>query len=247
MGLTSASGQTETSQEGGQDADLQPAGIMPADSAGDLLHSETVDALTDKVSIGWSLWQETRSAYLKVVISVLLTLVLTWAFAGWQTIHIAGWICFAGILLTCIQAYPILISSDGADLVTPIGTIRSFYGSLEHHGPLFRRMWLLITPEGHSCRAFSDYDSFRLYWKRRLREWRHRSGAWLMTPIVAEVTEIQSYSPSSNADCISIEFQVVIKIRGRRHLGPVAEYQVEATAYKAKDGFWYLDQGALPE
>jgi hypothetical protein len=247
MGLTSASGQTESSQECGSNADLQLAGIAPADSAGDSHQSETMETLANEIPNGWSLWQETRSAYLKVVISVLLTLVLTWAFAGWQTIDIAGWICLTGIILTCIQAYPILISRDGPDLATPIGTIRSFYGSLEHHGPLFRRMWLLITPEGRSCRAFSDYDSFRLYWKRRLREWRHRSGAWAMTPIVAEVTEIRSHSLNSNADCISIEFQVVIKIRGRRHLGPVAEYQVEANAYKAKDGFWYLDQGALPE
>lgn len=200
-----------------------------------------------QIQPGWSQWRECRSAAVKVVVLALTTTVLTWAFAGWHTIHIAGWICLTGVLLVCLQSYPVLISrSDKAELDTPENAIRTFFQSLEHHGPMFRRMWLLLTPTGQTCRGFSDYDSFRLYWRRRLREWRHRSGAWPLTPAVVEVQIIEC-ELEDEGNSARLHYEITIKFRGRRHLSPVAQYGLESTAQRASDGHWYLNQGALPE
>lgn len=195
----------------------------------------------------WTWSAESGPAIVRLTFTTALTIMAVWLFSGWQTIHIAGMICVLGLLVNLLAAYPLLIGSEKPDNSTPARALKTYFESLEHHGPLYRRMWLLLANEAKSCRNFSNFEGFRLYWKQKTREWRHRAGAWPLTPIVIQIqnyleepNEIESFSRQ-------VQCRIMIMIRGRRAAGPVASYDFSTYLVQGIDSNWYLANGDLPE
>lgn len=221
----------------------------PPDSVNSLPepHFAQLDPSRTELFSEWSPWKETASAYVRTLIVFLVTVILAWSLSGWQTIHYAAWVCLIGITLASLQAYPILIASDRPDLTTPESCLKSYYQSLAHHGPLFLRMWLMMTPDARSCRQYKNFDSFRYYWRCRLKEWRHRAGVLPLTPVAIEITVESITADKQYADRVEVSYLVSVSLRGRRSLGPVATYSLQSILQKTKDDDWLITQGALPE
>ena len=140
----------------------------------------------------WSRLRESKTDILRMTIVVLCTMILAWIFADWNTIHLAGWICVLGTGLLAVMAYPLAVGFERPIRMSPERAVRDYFESLEHHGPLYRRMWIFLAPEGQSSRSYADYESFRLYWKQRVREWQHRGNAWPMTPVAITIDRFES-------------------------------------------------------
>ena len=67
-----------------------------------------------------------------------------------------------------LLAIPILISLERPVRITPEQAVKDFYGSLSHHVPHFRRMWLLLSTGGRTSGHFSTFPEFKKYWVDRL-------------------------------------------------------------------------------
>ncbi|MFM7316427.1 MAG: hypothetical protein ACKO5E_05720 [bacterium] len=196
---------------------------------------------------GWSRRSEMGSSIVRLVLSASLTTLAVWLFSGWQTIHIAGMIYMVGIFFNALVAYPLVIASEKPDLGSPKMAVMAFFDSLEHHGPLYGRMWLLLTPEAQNCRSFSNFDGFRLYWKQKVKEWQHRAGAWPLTPVVINISDINISNDNTTATEVLFSCQISVLIRGRRAYGPVTSYDFTTTVVQNTNGNWYLATGDLPD
>ena len=81
---------------------------------------------------------------------------------------IAFLILILGGIAAVILSYPILITLERPVRITPEQALRDFYGSLSHHFPHFRRMWLLLSSAGRISTAYGSFEGFKAYWKDRL-------------------------------------------------------------------------------
>ena len=215
--------------------------VKTADSA-----ESPVDQPSNTTFPTWSSRSERSRAVFSLVVSLAFTLLVIWVFSGWKTIHIAGWVCVGGILLNVVVAYPLIVGSDTPDNSTPQRAIRDYFQSLEHHGPLYRRMWLLLAPPGKQCRNYSDFDSYKLFWKRKTREWRHRAGVGPLTPVVIRINGLDCQKKDSS-ELAEIRCQIEVLLRGRRHAGPVFSYELTTPLIRGVDNNWYLMAGDLPD
>lgn len=195
----------------------------------------------------WTRFEESGPAIFRVAAAGMGTLVLAWLFAGWQTLHIAGWICVLGAILTTAMAYPLVVGLERPIRMSPERVVRDYFEALEHHGPLLRRMWIFLAPEGRQGRYFANLDQFQFYWKRRIREWRHRGDGLPMTPVSISIENFQQTFDPEIDNLRHLKFTVAVSLRGKRDKGPVSTYQVEWSAVKASDRQWYLLNGDLPE
>lgn len=195
----------------------------------------------------WTRFRESRSDFVRMTVAGLSTIILAWLFSGWSTIHLAGGICIVGTAVVAIMAYPLIVGLERPIRMSPERAVHDYFESLEHHGPLYRRMWIFLTPEAQNCRSFSDYDSFKLYWKQRVKEWRHRGNAWPQTPVVISVDQFQSKPDASDPNKSLLKFSIAVSLRGHRSRGPIASYKLSWTAFRGPDRQWYLADGNLPE
>lgn len=195
----------------------------------------------------WTRFQESSADFVRIAVTGMSTVILAWLFSGWSTIHLAGWICILGTAVTAMMSYPLIVGLERPVRMSPERVVCDYFESLEHHGPLYRRMWIFLAPEARNCRAFADYDSFRLYWKQRIQEWRHRGNAWPLTPIVISIQKFQSKTDPSDPNKSHLKFSIAVSLRGHRNLGSIASYDLNWTAVRNTDRQWYLADGNLPE
>jgi hypothetical protein len=195
----------------------------------------------------WTRFRESSSDFVRMAVAGLSTIILAWLFSGWSTIHLAGWICVAGTAVVAITAYPLIVGLERPVRMSPERAVRDYFESLEHHGPLYRRMWIFLTPEAQNCQSFADFDSFKLYWNQRAQEWRHRGNAWPRTPVVISFDQFQSKQDASDPNKSLLKFSISVSLRGHRSSGPVASYKLSWTAFRGPDRQWYLADGNLPE
>ncbi len=195
----------------------------------------------------WSRLRESKTDILRMTIVVLCTMILAWIFADWNTIHLAGWICVLGTGLLAVMAYPLAVGLERPIRMSPERAVRDYFESLEHHGPLYRRMWIFLAPEGQTSRSYADYESFRLYWKQRIREWQHRGNAWPMTPVAITIDRFESKPDPEDPESRSLNFTVNVSLRGHRSQGPIATYSLNWRAVRGPDQQWYLSVGNLPD
>jgi hypothetical protein len=195
----------------------------------------------------WTRRAESGRTILMMTVAVLGTLILAWIFADWKTLHIAGWVCIIGAVVTMLLSYPLVVGLERPLRMSPERAVRDYFEALEHHGPLLRRMWLFLAPEGRETRYYSNFDGFQAYWRRRIREWQHRGDAWRVTPVAIMVGQVDSPQDAQNPNIRHLHFTVQVSIRGKRAAGPVATYHVQWTAVRGPDRQWYLLSGDLPE
>jgi|GEM_PF-6244080 len=193
----------------------------------------------------WSRYQESGPALFRVLFSAGITLLLAWLFADWNTIHVSGWFALIGGISTILMAYPLVVGLERPVRTSPERVVRDFFESLEHHVPLYRRMWLLLTPESRVTRHYTDLAGFREYWKGRIREWQHR-GAWPGTPVVMSIGSLTATPDPGEPFVRHLKFTLAVSLRGRRSSGSVATYDISWTAERGRDGQWYLRQAEPP-
>ncbi len=195
----------------------------------------------------WSRARESGPHLFRVFLAGGITLILAWLFADWNTIHISGWVTVIGSLATILLAYPLVVGLERPVRSSPERAVRDFVESLEHHGPLYRRMWLLLTPEAQNSPHYSEFAGFQRYWKGRIQEWRHRGDAWAGTPVVMSIESLRA-NPDPNDPLVRhVNFDLAVSLRGRRSAGPVARYPMRWTTERGRDGQWYLLQADPPE
>jgi hypothetical protein len=149
-----------------------------------------------------------------------------------------------GGLVAIVLCYPILITLERPVRLTPEPAVRDYYGSLAHHRPHFRRMWLLLSTAGRISPAFGSYEGFKAYWAGRLRELRDgRVGSF--TPLVFKIEDFTS-EKSAGKNRIDVEFKVRVSIRGRRSEGAIETIPMKIGLVRGPDKMWYLENGVLP-
>lgn len=195
----------------------------------------------------WSRRKESGPDLFRVLFSAGVTLILAWIFADWNTIHISGWVTVLGTLVTILLAYPLVVGLERPVRSSPERAVRDFFEALEHHGPLYPRMWLLLTPEAQNAAHYSEFSGFRRYWKGRIQEWRHRGDAWAGTPVVLTIDSLRANPDPHEPLVRHVKFDLAVSVRGRRSSGPVARYSMQWTAERGRDGQWYLREADPPE
>lgn len=195
----------------------------------------------------WSRSAEAGTTVVRLILTIALTILAVWLFSGWRTIHIAGIISVIGLFINGLAAYPLVIGAEKPDHSSPELAMKSYFESLEHHGPLYRRMWLLLATDARNCRSFNNYEGFRLYWKQKINEWRHRAGAFPLTPIVIQIRDYDKVLDNNDLNLTTISCQIDVLLRGRRAAGPVASYDFSTRFVQGSEGNWYLANGDLPE
>jgi hypothetical protein len=148
-----------------------------------------------------------------------------------------------GVVAVCL-AYPILITLERPVRITPEQALRDYYGSLSHHLPHFRRMWLLLSTAGRISTAYGSFDGFKAYWKDRLANL--RSGhTTSMTPLVFEVAEFKA-EKSAGLVRIDAQYTLKVSVRGQRSSGAIHVIPMTIALVRGPDRMWYLEDGMLP-
>jgi len=199
---------------------------------------------SDAVEQIWSRgaeWGQTLAILAAVV--VITGAVFAWLVsAGSYTLALVALLAGGvGFILCC---YPIFISLERPVRITPEQAVKDFYGSLSHHSPHYRRMWLLLSTGGRKSGHFSTFPEFKEYWVDRLASLRAGRGG-RFTPLKFEVGDFNS-DKSQGKSTVDARYTVNVWIRGRQAEGPLATYRVETSLVKGQDRMWYLDRGYLP-
>lgn len=156
---------------------------------------------------------------------------------------LAGILLVVAALVGAFLCYPILITLERPVRMTPEQAARDYFGSLSHHFPHHRRMWLLLSARGRTSSEFASYEGFKRYWKKRLAQLRdgHASG---FAPLVFQVENFRAEKSAGKTD-IEAKFQLRVFVRGQREKGPISSVPLERTFARGPDNMWYLDDGTL--
>ena len=198
----------------------------------------------DAVEQVWSRgaeWGRTLAVLAAVV--VITGSIFAWLVsAGSYSTALISLLAGGGVFILC--CYPILISLERPVRITPEQAVKDFYGSLSHHVPHYRRMWLLLSTGGRTSGHFSNYPEFKKYWVERLAHFRTgRTGRF--SPLKFEVSDFKS-DKSQGKSSVDAKYTLNVTIRGRQGEGPLASYRMETSLVKGQDRMWYLDKGYLP-
>ena len=198
----------------------------------------------DSVEQVWSRGAEWgRTLAILAAVVVITGSVFAWSIsAGSYTLALVSVLAGGVVFILC--SYPILISLERPVRITPEQAVKDFYGSLSHHVPHFRRMWLLLSTGGRTSGHFSTFPEFKKYWVDRLAKLRAgRAGRF--TPLKFEVGDFKA-DKSQGKTSVDAKYTVKVSIRGRQGEGPIASFRVETSLVKGQDRMWYLDEGFLP-
>ncbi len=198
----------------------------------------------DAVEQVWSRGAEWgRTLALLAAVVVITGSVFAWLVsAGSYTLALVSVLAGGVIFILC--SYPILISLERPVRITPEQAVKDFYGSLSHHSPHFRRMWLLLSTGGRNSGHYSTFPEFKRYWVDRLAGLRAgRAGRF--SPLKFEVGDFKA-DKSQGKTSIAARYTVNVWIRGRQGEGPLRSFRVETSLVKGQDRMWYLDEGFLP-
>lgn len=193
----------------------------------------------------WSRWAEWGPDLIRLAGVLLATGLLVWLVFRFENPGPGLFVLLVGLAAAVVLSYPLVITLERPVRVTPEQAVRDFYGSLAHHVPHYRRMWLLLSARGRVSGQFGSFEGFRAYWKRRLAELRGaRTPA--STPLVFEVEGFQS-DRAADKSTAEATFTLAVSARGRRAEGPLATYPMRLTLVRGPDRQYYLDRGTLPD
>lgn len=173
-------------------------------------------------------------------LAVVFTVVYFTLEASWGIAFIT---LLMGLLAAVVLSYPIFITLERPVRITPEQAVRDYYGSLSHHVPHFRRMWLLLSTAGRTSTAYGSFEGFKAYWKDRLVNL-HAGHAGSMTPLVFEVADFKA-DKSAGKVKIDAEYTLKVWVRGRRKAGTIHAVPMKIALVRGPDKMWYLEDGTL--
>ena len=197
-------------------------------------------ALVEEV---WSRWSEWGGTLLVVAGWLAILFAVVYFALQWDQYGIAFLILVLGGIAAVILSYPILITLERPVRITPEQALRDFYGSLSHHIPHFRRMWLLLSSAGRISTAYGSFEGFKTYWKDRLGHLRE-GHAGSLTPLVFEVVDFKA-EKSAGKVRIEAGFTLKVWVRGRRRDGTIHSVPMSLALVRGPDNMWYLEDGTL--
>jgi hypothetical protein len=197
-------------------------------------------ALVEEV---WSRSAEWGSTVL--LVGAWLTFIVLLVYFGLGFEHFWGSLLtlIVGGMVAVVLSYPILITLERPVRITPEQALRDYYGSLSHHLPHFRRMWLLLSTAGRTSTAYGSFEGFKAYWKDRLASMR-KGHAGSMTPLVFEVADFKA-DKSAGMVRIDAQFTLKVWVRGQRKAGAVHAIPMAIALARGPDRMWYLEDGTL--
>lgn len=200
---------------------------------------------TPAVEQVWSRGAEWGASLLRLGAWAALVLWLLYVGIGAEAYSLAAILFAVGGLGALILSYPILITLERPVRMTPEQAARDYYGSLSHHFPPYRRMWLLLSARGRKSSEFSTFDEFRRYWAGRLAQLRegHAGG---FTPLAFQVDDFRAEKSAGRTE-IDGRFKLRVLVRGRRDKGPIWSFPLDRNFSRGPDGMWYLDDGTLSQ
>ena len=150
-----------------------------------------------------------------------------------------------GGLVATVMSYPLVITLERPVRITPEQAVRDYYGSLSHHIPHFRRMWLLLSKAGRISTAYGSFEGFKSYWSDRLRRLR-QGHAGSFTPLVFEVEDFKA-DKSAGRVRIDAEFRIKVSVRGpAKGMARSTTFPMQIALVRGPDKMWYLESGTLP-
>jgi len=200
--------------------------------------SEAVDEV-------WSRWAEWGGSLVALVVADLVLLAGVYFLLSAEAYSLGFLLLLATVPASLFLAYPVLITLERPVRITPEQAVRDFFTALSHHGPHYRRMWLLLSNAGRVSGEYASFEGFRAYWKRRLAGLRSSGRASGFTPLKFQVVDFKS-EKSAGLSAIDVTFTVNVSVRGRQGEGPFESVKVETSLVKGPDRMWYLDRGTLP-
>ena len=191
----------------------------------------------------WSRGAEWGTDLVRLGVAVLVAGYLLYATFS---IHaIAAWLvllAFSSVGLA-ILAYPIFITLERPVRVTPEQAAKDYFAALSHRVPHFKRMWLLLSTDGHHSPSFGSFGEFQGYWKAKLAQWKAEARSQgVLNPLTVEVSSFKSEKSAGQTE-IDGEYTASVMDPGRRE--PVATYHVKARFVRGDDRMWYLESGTL--
>lgn len=199
--------------------------------------SETVDQV-------WSRWAEWGGSVVALVVVDLAFLAGVYFLLSAESYGLGFLLLVAMAPASLFLAYPILVTLERPVRITPEQAVRDYFTALSHHGPHYRRMWLLLSKAGRVSGEYASFEGFRAYWKRRLAGLRSGRASGF-TPLKFQVVDFKS-PKSAGLSAIDATFTVNVSVRGRQGEGPFESVKVETSLVKGPDRMWYLDTGTLP-
>jgi hypothetical protein len=197
-------------------------------------------ALVEEV---WSRTSEWGGTLIVVLGWLAILFTVVYFATQWELYGIAFMILLLGGIAAVILSYPILITLERPVRITPEQALRDYYGSLSHHFPHFRRMWLLLSSAGRISTAYGSFEGFRAYWKDRLGHL-CQGHAGSLTPLVFEVADFKA-DKSAGKVKIETEFTLKVWVRGRRRDGTIHSVPMSLALVRGPDNMWYLEDGTL--
>jgi hypothetical protein len=198
---------------------------------------------SDLVEEVWSRTAEWGPTFL--VVGAWMTFVIGFVYFGLgsENIWTALLTLVVGGMVAVVLSYPILITLERPVRMTPEQALKDYYGSLSHHLPHFRRMWLLLSTAGRISTAYGSFEGFKSYWKDRLASMR-QGHAGSMTPLVFEVVDFKA---DKSAGKVRIDAQYTLKVwvRGQRKAGAIHVIPMSIDLVRGPDRMWYLEDGTL--
>lgn len=149
-----------------------------------------------------------------------------------------------GAIAFIILSYPIVITLERPVRMTPEQAIRDYYAALSHHLPHFRRMWLLLSSNGHSSSQFGSFEGFVACWKTWLLGLKGTE-AGFGTPLHFDVENVKA-EKSAGQSAVKVSYSLLVFVRGHRDEPPLAVFSLRQWTVRGPDGMWYLDDGAPP-
>jgi hypothetical protein len=220
----------------------RPRKVEQSSSSSSSSSSPTLEP-SDLVEEVWSRTAEWGPTFLLVGAWVIFIVLIVYFGLGSENIWTAVLTLIVGGIVAVFLSYPILITLERPVRITPEQALRDYYGSLAHHLPHFRRMWLLLSTAGRISTAYGSFEGFKAYWKNRLANLRqgHTSS---MTPLVFEVADFKA-DKSAGKVRIDVQFTLKIWVRGQRKAGAIQVIPMSIALVRGPDRMWYLEDGTL--
>ena len=185
----------------------------------------------DEVWNRWAEWQQPLLASAAVIAAGVL--IKLWP------VFTAMLFVLAGLVY---GLYHIAISLEVPVRVTAEQAIREFCDALGHRLPNYRRMYCLLTTDGKRSAEFTDFASFRSYWRRQV-ERLATSQIWLR-PLEFRVEDCKLRYNVEKTFAVA-RYKLQVFRRDRASAGPLADVEVSHALVKGPDGHWYLNSGIM--
>lgn len=201
----------------------------------------------DGVTTVWSRSAEWRPDVIRLAIFGGVAVVLIYGLAAMGLWTVAFLALLTSLAAAAFLAYPLVITLERPVRMTPERAVRDYFAALSHSFPHYRRMWLLLSDQGHASGDIQSEADLRAHWNARRVEL-SRNGRPSYPALLFDVT---SYEGEKAGGESHVNATVTLDVRESSNDGSlneaIATFQFPVTLTRGPDNHWYLDTPIIPE